>query len=118
MLKLKAEIVKYKKLIYPKTMRHLTDVINLLRAQGYTEEFNLRSAFLESKTRGREIHPDHFQIDHSYRFEGESDPAFEAVVYAISGRKSETKGILVNSYRVCSDPMAGELAKEFPARRE
>jgi hypothetical protein len=64
-----------------------------------------------------QIHPDDFVIDKHYRFEGESDPADEAVVYAISSDKYNLKGILVNGYGASSDPLTDDMVKALREKR-
>ena len=56
--------------------------------------------------------PEDFEITEVYRFEGNSDPADEAVVYGIESNKGH-KGILVNGYGPSSDPMSSEMAKKL-----
>lgn len=55
------------------------------------------------------MHPEEFRIDHAFRFEGDSDPADEMVVYSISSNDGKYKGILVNGYGIYSDPRSTEL---------
>ena len=44
-------------------------------------------------------------IDKVYRFEGDSDPADEATVYAISSPKYGIKGVPVNGTGIYTDEM-------------
>ncbi len=53
-----------------------------------------------------------FEIIEVYRFEGNSDPADEAIVYAIESNKGQ-KGVLVNGYGPTSDAMTAEMAKKL-----
>jgi hypothetical protein len=46
--------------------------------------------------------PEDFEIVEVYRFEGNSDPADEAVVYAIESNRGH-KGVLVNGYGPSSE---------------
>ena len=56
-----------------------------------------------------QIHPEEFVVDKHYRFEGASDPADEAIVYAISSTTHNVKGILVNGYGTSSDQLTEGL---------
>ena len=87
-------------------MTTVLEVIDKLRKDGYTIDFNLDS----------EINPDEFVVDKHYRFEGASDPDDEAVVYAISSLTHDLKGILVNGYGNNSNPVADELIKVLKER--
>ena len=88
----------------------VTAAVNGLKQRGYTLDFNLGENCLichEDK-----FNPDDFEIVEVYRFEGNTDPADEAVIYAIESNKG-LKGILVNGYGVSGDSMSNELAKKL-----
>jgi len=92
----------------------ITAAVEGLRKRGYAEDFNLEENCLicnQSK-----YHAEDFEIVEVYRFEGETDPADEAVVYAIEGRRGE-KGILVGGYGPSSENMSGEIAKKLSIHR-
>ena len=60
-----------------------------LNDKGYTTDFNLE----EDRIKG---HSEDFEIQHIYRYEGESDPGDEATVYGIKAKTGE-KGVFVVS---------------------
>jgi hypothetical protein len=93
------------------TMTTLSEVINKLKKEGYTEDFNLQENCLVCQGHYVKVYPEDFMVDKHYRFEGISDPADEAVVYAISSDKYNLKGILVNGYGVYSDAATDEMLK-------
>lgn len=90
-------------------MTTVSEVINHLKIEGYIVDFNLKENCLECHGNYLQIFPDEFVIDKSYRFEGPSDPADEAVVYAISSAKHNVKGTLVNGYGVYSETLTNEM---------
>ena len=61
---------------------------------------------------GEKLRPDDFEIVDVFRYEGNSDPADEAAVYAIQP-KSNQKGILVTGYGASSDLMSEELLSKL-----
>lgn len=83
-------------------MATLSQVINALSTQGYRLDFNLSSQQLGVKLNPLQESPESFQIDRSYRFEGESDPEDQAILYAISALDGSIKGILVDGYGTSS----------------
>jgi hypothetical protein len=88
----------------------VTAAVKGLKERGYSKDFNLRENCLicnESK-----YHPEDFEIVEVYRFEGETDPADEAVIYAIEGRNGE-KGVLVNGYGASAENMSAEMVKKL-----
>jgi hypothetical protein len=98
-------------------MATVSEVINNLKKEGYTVDFNLKENGLECSGNYLIIFPDEFVIDKSYRFEGPSDPADEAVVYAISSAKYNVKGILVNGYGVYSEPLTQEMIQALKKKK-
>lgn len=93
------------------TMTTLSEIITKLKAEGYTEDFNLKDQYLAGQRSAIWLSPDEFVVDRHYRFEGNSDPDDEAVVYAISAPKFNLKGTLVNGYGIYSDAGADELVR-------
>lgn len=84
--------------------------VNGLKKRGFVMDFNLDENCLvchEDK-----FNPEDFEIVEVYRFEGNTDPADEAVVYAIESNRGH-KGILVNGYGPSADPMSAEMAKKL-----
>lgn len=84
--------------------------VNGLKERGFTLDFNLQDNCLvchEDK-----FNVSDFEIVEVYRFEGNTDPADEAVVYAIESNKGQ-KGVLVNGYGISSDPLSDEMARKL-----
>jgi len=99
-------------------MTTVSEVINLLRKEGYTEDFNLQENCLECKESLFKLNHDEFVIDKVYRFEGETDPADEATVYAISDHKHTLKGILVNGAGIYTDALTDEMLRSLKIERK
>ena len=86
----------------------VTEAIEQLKKQGYTLDLNLKENHL---TAGELTYPaDEFEIVDLYRYEGPSDPADEATVYALASA-SGLKGILVSGYGVSTDDASTETLK-------
>jgi len=99
-------------------MKTVSEVINHLKKEGYIVDFNLKENCLECHGNYLQIFPDEFVINKSYRFEGPSDPADEAIVYAISSSKYNVKGILVNGYGVYSETINDEMIRALKKKEE
>lgn len=91
----------------------LVEAIDALKKQGYTEDFNLKPDCIECRQGELSLSPKDFQIDKSFRFEGNTDPDDESIIYAISSDKENLKGILVNAYGVYSEPLMDEMVKKL-----
>ena len=91
----------------------LSEAMNELKKQGYTEDFNLAQDCLICRGGKLKLVSDDIVVDKFYRFEGNSDPADEAILYAISSPKHNIKGILVNGYGISAEPIASGLVEKL-----
>lgn len=89
----------------------LVETLEKLRKEGYTEDFNIRFNSLICKKAC--LLPQDFEIDQTFRFEGNTNPSDEAILYAISSKSYNLKGVVVNSYGVYADEMTAELMNKF-----
>lgn len=81
-----------------RTYDTLSEAVNDLQARGYTDDLALRDTCVICNGTNTELHPDDFAIDEFHRFEGESNPSDESIVYAISSETHNVKGVLVNAF--------------------
>jgi hypothetical protein len=91
----------------------LSEAIAALRAQGYTEDFNLQAHCLDCRVGEIQLFPHEFEIDKLFRFYGASDPDDESILYAISSDTYDLKGLLVNGYGASSDPLTQEMVEKL-----
>ncbi|MDR3695412.1 phosphoribosylpyrophosphate synthetase [Mucilaginibacter sp.] len=88
----------------------VTEAIEQLRNQGFTLDLNLKENHI---TAGEQAFPaEEFEIVDLYRYEGASDPADEATVYALAN-PSGLKGILVAGYGISTDDDSTETLKQL-----
>jgi len=90
----------------------LSEAINALLQRGYTYDFNLKSHVLECASLELEIHPEDFEVDEMYRFEGMSSTDDNSILYAISSKKG-IKGTLVDAYGVYAENISEEMRKKL-----
>ena len=88
----------------------VSEAVNKLKKRGYDLDFNLEENCLVCNEKKFAI--DDFEITEVYRFEGNTDPADEAVVYAIES-KDGLKGVLVSGYGISAEGMSAEMAKKL-----
>jgi hypothetical protein len=91
----------------------LSETMEALRKEGYTEDFNLQQNCLECRNGQFKVFTDEFKVDKYYRFEGESNPSDSSILYAISSDKYDLKGVLVNGYGIYSEPVTDELVRKL-----
>jgi len=90
----------------------LSDALNDLSKRGYVHNFNIECDCLKCASLELRLNPNEFEIIEFYRFEGDSNPDDEEIVYAISS-KDGIKGTLVNAYGIYSDEISGEMVKKL-----
>jgi hypothetical protein len=95
----------------------LSETMNDLRKEGYTEDFNLQQNCLECRNGQFKVFADEFRIDKFYRFEGDSNPSDAAILYAISSDKHDLKGVLVNAYGIYSEAVTDEMLQKLDVRK-
>ncbi len=95
----------------------LSETLNQLRKEGYVEDFNLQQNCLECRSGGFKVFTDEFMIDKYYRFEGESNPSDQSILYAISSDKHGIKGVLVNAYGIYSEAVTDEMLRKLDTRK-
>ncbi|MDQ2720169.1 MAG: phosphoribosylpyrophosphate synthetase [Bacteroidota bacterium] len=100
------------------TMTTLSEITNMLKERGYNIDLNLKENCIECSGNYLQLFPGDFVVDKHYRFEGISDPADEAIVYAISSSKYNLKGVLVNGYGISSNKITDDLIKALDEMKE
>lgn len=91
----------------------LSETINGLMKLGYIHDFNISEECLVCHQTNITLSPNDFQIDKVYRFEGESNPEDQSILYAISSAKFDIKGVLVNGYGISSDDTTSKLIEKL-----
>ena len=94
----------------------LSETMSELRKEGYIEDFNLQQNCLECRDGQFKVFTDEFVIDKFFRFEGESNPSDQAILYAISSDKHNVKGVLVNGYGIYSEEITDEMLQKLNFR--
>lgn len=91
----------------------LSQTVNSLIKLGYDHDFNIQEECLVCHQVNKTLAPEDFQIDKVYRFEGESNPEDQAILYAISSEVFNIKGTLVDGYGISSDAASAKLIKKL-----
>ncbi|MBS1744517.1 MAG: phosphoribosylpyrophosphate synthetase [Bacteroidetes bacterium] len=91
----------------------VVEAINGLRERGYTMDFNLAFDALSCQQNGVCLNPTDFEIDEVYRFEGDTNPSDEDVVYAIESKDGKLKGVLSEAFGVYADAASAEMLKKL-----
>jgi hypothetical protein len=85
----------------------LSEAIDGLKRQGYTQDFNLACDALHCASLDLKLHPEDFTIDKFFRFEGMSDPDDNSILFAISS-KDGIRGTLVDAYGMYAETLTAQ----------
>jgi hypothetical protein len=92
-----------------KNYENLVEAIQDLKSQGYVDDLSLSHDCIECKDRQLKMYRDEFEIDGIYRFDANTDPDDESILYTVSSEKHDVKGLLINSYGIYSDESTNDL---------
>jgi hypothetical protein len=82
---------------------NLVEATNDLMKRGYTENLSLEGDTVDDKDKNIHMTADDIEIDEFYRFEGASNPDDMSIVYAVTSKKYNLKGVLVNAFGTYAD---------------
>lgn len=90
----------------------VTEAIAGLRERGFKLDFNLQANSLQCFNPDINLVPQDFEIREIYRFEGDTNPDDQAIVYAIESKDGH-KGVFVNGYGTSADAVGAEMMKKL-----
>lgn len=83
-------------------MKSLSSCVRRMKEEGYKEDFQATPKGLTTFDKSKTYKPDQVRIVNFYRFEGESDPGDNNILYVIE-TDDDHKGTLVDGYGAYSD---------------
>ena len=91
----------------------VSEAMQDLKKRGYGIDFSLyaEADCLVCHKSSISLSPAEFKIDEVYRFEGNSDPGDEMIVFAISSDEHQAKGTVVNGFGVYADGSNSSLVR-------
>ncbi|HLP10529.1 MAG TPA: hypothetical protein VK177_01285 [Flavobacteriales bacterium] len=92
-------------------MSTLVSCTNRLQKEGYKENFVARDRGLEAPSTNKVYTPADVKINNFFRFEGESDPADNSILYAIETTDG-LKGMLIDAYGAYANPKVSKFITE------
>jgi hypothetical protein len=91
-------------------MKSLASCLNKMVLDGYTNDFKVTDKGLVCLQTEKKYKPSEVQIVNFFRFEGNSDPDDNAILYVIE-TSDGTKGTIVDGYGVYTDAKLDEFMK-------
>lgn len=98
-----------------KNYSNLVEALNDLKSRGFKNDFNLKPHCIECTTLQLQLHPEDFEIKEVHRFEGDSTPDDNSVLYAIES-KNGVKGVLIDAYGTYAEAISSEMAMKLKGR--
>lgn len=101
------------------TYETVSEAINDLIKRGYDTDFYIEATkdCIVCKKSDLELSSDEFGIDEIHRFEGQNDPGDSMIVYAISSKKHDVKGVLMNAYGVYADANTSAIISKLEKKQ-
>ena len=91
----------------------VVDAINGLRQRGYKIDFNIAFDKIICSENKHCLNPDDFEITEMHRFEGNTNPSDEDVLYAVESRDGQLKGIITSAFGTYADGTSTEMLKKL-----
>ena len=91
----------------------VVEAINGLKERGYTVDFNLAHDKIICSNNIHCLPPDDFEITETHRFEGDTNPSDEDVVYAVESKDKKVKGVLSSAFGIYADSISTDLMKKL-----
>lgn len=92
-------------------MNTLTACVNKVVKDGYTDSFKVTKQGLYSCATDKNFSPEQVKVINFYRFEGESDPADNTIMYVIETSEGN-KGTLIDAYGPYADENVNKFMRE------
>jgi len=91
----------------------VTEALQWLDKQGFTEDFNLNENCILFNNGKQSMSPDDFNIEYVFRFEGDTDPGDENIVYGINSDTYNIKGVMMSAFGMYADAISDEMIKKL-----
>ncbi len=96
----------------------VVEAINGLKKKGYTIDFNLAFDKLICSEKKYCLNPSEFEITAVHRFEGDTNPADEDVVYAVESKDGNLKGIITSAYGMYAESLSTEMIQKLSMHKQ
>lgn len=91
----------------------VTAALSGLKAKGYTLDFNIAFDKIICSNGVVCLDPHQFEITQAFRFEGDTNPSDEDVVYVVESIDKKIKGTLTSAYGMYADNISTEMLSKL-----
>ena len=96
----------------------VVDALNDLRKRGYTIDFNIAFDKIICSENKHSLDPSDFEITEMHRFEGDTDPGDENVVYAVESKNRQLKGVITSAFGMYAEGASTDMLKKLSMHTE
>lgn len=96
----------------------VTEAVRELKKRGYNIDFNIAFDKLICSEDKICLQPEEFEIVEVYRFEGETNPSDEDVVYAVESKDNKFKGVITSAFGLYADPVSDKIIKKLSMQKK
>lgn len=91
----------------------VTEAVSELKKRGFSIDFNIAFDKIICADNKICLHPDEFEIVEAYRFEGDSNPDDEDVVYAVESKDGSLKGVITSAFGMYADAVSNKIIQKL-----
>lgn len=91
----------------------VVSAINGLKERGYTLDFNIAFDKIICVQNEMCLNPSQFEITEVHRFEGDTNPSDEDVVYGVESKEGNMKGIITSAYGIYADAVSTDMIRKL-----
>ncbi len=91
----------------------VVEALKGLKEKGFTLDFNISFDSIKCEEHNICLNPHEFEIIEVYRFEGDTNPSDEDIVFAIESKDGTIKGTMTSAYGMYADSLNTEMIKKL-----
>jgi len=91
----------------------VTAALKDLKARGFTVDFNIAFDKIICTDNKICLNPSEFEITEVYRFEGDTNPSDEDVVYAIESKDGKVKGSMSSAFGTYAETISNDMIQKL-----
>ena len=98
-------------------METLGEAIARLEASGFRDSFQPADGRLRALGAERVYAPETLVVEEVVRFEGESDPSEQAILFALRSSSGDVRGTFTTAFGPLADPASAEIVRRLARTR-
>ena len=91
----------------------VVDALNGLRERGFTIDFNIAFDKIICSENKHSLNPTDFEIIEMHRFEGNTDPGDENVVYAVESKDGKLRGVITSAFGMYAESASTDMLRKL-----